>query len=172
MFHADFSNLVGCDIWSWDFWRSCLQLGNGLKIWSCLTCWQRSREGGMEEPSGEIVKDSSRQAWEKKGCKKEGRKEGRGHIDSQFIMLRMTERVREQKGQAGNGWVVIPESNRFTVRRWNFDCRFVGKILLLQSPNKRRWRGEQREGGKGQKYRRWRDTEKNHITFYEMTFAG
>lgn len=30
--------------------RSCLQEGIGLKIWSCL-----SRDGGMEELSGEIV---------------------------------------------------------------------------------------------------------------------
>ncbi len=59
----------------------------------------------MEEPSEEIVQDSSRQEWRGKGCKKEGRR----HMGSQFIMLRMTERVREEKSQANNGQVVIPE---------------------------------------------------------------
>lgn len=35
------------------------------------------------------------------------------HIDSQFIILQMTESMREEKSQAGNCWVVIPENQSF-----------------------------------------------------------
>lgn len=52
----------------------------------------------MEDWSGGIVKDSSRQGRRGTGCEREGRR----HIGSQFIMSHMTERVEEERSQAKN----------------------------------------------------------------------